>query len=131
LHRNAQPKNGGGPATDCDVIARGLDVCGQDSEEKNKKAKSGERACLREQNANGSENFADSREINQGHGIGKYRRHHASKVVAHFIEMRSAGEEEHCGQCNAGGGHPRVEDGEAEGAESPENEKRNDQDEKD
>ena len=126
MHRNAQPKSGGRPAADCDVLARGLDVCGQDCEEKNKKAEAGERARLREQDANGSQNFADSREIDQGHGIGKYRGHHASKVVAHFIEMRGAGEEKHRGQGEAGGGYPRVEDGEAEGTEPPEYKEGND-----
>ncbi|MGB7845420.1 MAG: hypothetical protein WBL63_07380 [Candidatus Acidiferrum sp.] len=120
MRRDAQPKSGYRPTPEFEAFTRGFDICGQYRQEKEEKAQSGEGARLRNENADGSENLANSGEINQEHRTGERGGHHAGEVVTHFIEVGGAGEQEHDGQGEASRGCPTVEEGNAKGTESAE-----------
>lgn len=87
MHGNAQPKLRGGPPTNGEAFAGGFDISGEHADEKNAQAQTGEGTRARHQDANGTQNFADSGEVNHGHGIGNSFGHHAREVVTHFCEM--------------------------------------------
>lgn len=109
----------------------GFDIRGQDAKQKQAKAKPRQRTRLGNQNANGSEDFADPREIDHGHRVGKCGGHHPRKVVAHFVEMSQAGKKKHHRQGKASGIHPRGEGEDSQSTETSERKKGKNQDEKD
>ncbi len=115
---DAQPNSSGGAAARGEVFAGGFDIRGKNRKKKNEKAKSSERARTGNHNADGAENFANAGEINQGHRMGEDGRHHTGKFVTNFVEVSSAGEEEHDREGVARGIRPGVEEGYAGSAES-------------
>ena len=111
MQGNAKPESRGRASPDRKSVACGLDIGGQNGEEKNEKAKPGKGASARNQKSDGAEDFANACEIDQAHRIGKDCGHHAGEVVAHFGEVSAAGKEKHHCEREARGVNPGRENG--------------------
>lgn len=83
-----------------------MDVGGQDGDQESYEGDGGQTACLREKEADGAEDFADSGEGNYELGIRDLRRNHANEVGPHAVEVSHGSKGEHDGEARADGKGP-------------------------
>jgi hypothetical protein len=128
LHRDTEPQACGRLAAKSYASACGVNIGGQDGQEKRDQRKGGGTTEFGKEKSYRSRDFTDAREIDQPARPRNRWRHHANEIFFHECEMGDACENEHKAQRITRGRLPSGKSGNASETEPPKNEAGQDED---